>query len=338
MKYDISRDTRVVWVALENTAGMRVETVSAGASLMAVYVPDRDGNFKNVVLGFDKPEDYLTNPQYEGATVGPNGGRLENAHLTIGDREYDLTPNEGKHNIHGGNHNLSHVNWDFMGVYPEGEALKVSFETTLPDGTDGFPGNRTFYADYVLRENNVLEIRYSAKSDRETYVNMTNHAYYNLSGDFSKDIYDHSLRIGASNVVLEDGDRISTTEAPISGTCFDFRKPARIGALKKKASRLSSQIQLDDGYNHAFVFDGDKKNLTLAHEASGRKVDIETSSEAVVVYDGYYLGGEGCVPHGAIALECEDVPNSPNLDWTKTHFLKPGERYENNIRLCFGLI
>ncbi len=338
MKYDISRDNEIVHVTLENTNGMRVETVSAGASLMAAYVPDRNGNFRNVVLGLEKPEDYMTNPNYEGATVGPNGGRLENAHITIAGKEYSLTPNEGRHNIHGGNHNLSHINWDFLGVFPEGDGIKTSYETTLADGTDGFPGNRTFYADYVLHENNVLEIRYSAKTDRETYVNMTNHAYYNLSGDFNSDIYDHSLKIHSDHVVLADEDRISKQEADLSGTCFDFRKETCIGALKKSAAKLSAQLEKDDGYNHAFIFDKGKKSLTLSHEASGRKLDIETTSEAVVVYDGYYLGDERCVSHGAIALECEDVPNSPNLNWIKTHFLKPGEKYQNNIRLCFGVI
>ncbi|MCR5278944.1 MAG: galactose mutarotase [Lachnospiraceae bacterium] len=337
MKYYISRDNGIVKVTLENNRGMRIETVSAGASLMSVYVPDRNGEFKNVLLSHERPEDYLVNPCFFGSTMGPNTGRMENGRLPIGDREYELSHNEGKHNSHGGFENLARRNWEFTGVF-SGDGMAASFETTLRNGVDGYPGNRVFNAEYRLFENNTLEITYTAKSDAATYVNMTSHAYFNLSGDFHRDIYDHNLRIAADYVVLSDEELISRSKVPVAGTCFDFRKETCIGTAKSSGARLSNEIKNDDGYNHAFILNDAKRSITLSHEPSGRKVDISSGAPAVVIYDGYYLEGDSCVPHGAVAIECEDVPNSPNLKWTDTEFLLPGEKYENRIAFKFGLI
>ena len=166
---------------LKNKNGMEVQALSAGAALRRISVPDKNGVFADVVLGFEDTAEYFGNTLFAGAALGPVAGRISGAKLNISGKTYNLTKNDGENNLHGGNNNISFVNWEAL--YADEKSIKL--RTSLADGTDGFPGNRTFTAEYSLDEENRLTMKYTAVSDRDTYFNMSNHTYFNMSGDFS---------------------------------------------------------------------------------------------------------------------------------------------------------
>lgn len=330
---------------LKNKNGMIAKVCTLGATLVELHVPDKNGKFADVILGFDDASGYEGDGnQYFGCTTGRVCNRIAKGKFTVEGKEYSLEINNEPNHLHGGGPRaLSKVLWKARPFKSKDGGQGVSFTYTSPDGEEGYPGKLSITANYVLLENNTLRLYYSAKTDKATPVNLTNHAYYNLGGAGSKTVLDHQLRINAANYTPTDDTLIPTGKiAPVKGTVLDFTKMKKIGARIK---------QLDDtaalGYDHNFVIDRDKgKKLSLAavlrDPKSGRTLTIRTTEPGIQFYSGNFLKGQegkgGKVyPHrSALCLETQHHPDSINQPNFPSTLLKPGEKYESTTVLAFS--
>lgn len=320
-----------------------------GASIQKIAVlTEGEGECLLALSPADMP-DGLPGAGYAGATLGPNAGRIRGSHLPVGERAVCLTPNENAHQLHGGPHNLSTVRWTTDSVECARDFVRIRFCAFQPDGLDGFPGNRTYQAVYTIDDTNWLTIEYSARTDAPTYINLSNHTYWNLSGDFSRSGLEQELAVYANNVALLDTDHLPRDILPVAGTAFDFRKPRRLAAaVRSPEDEISrSQLQIGRGYNHAFLLKRPdpfrparsvrriqalKKACVLRDPASGRALKMMTDAPALVLYTGGFLpegprlsNNQTCSPSCAVALEAQDVPDV-------MHFLPPAYRLTTRER------
>ena len=320
---------------LVNRNGMEVKITNYGGIVTSIRVPDRNGNFDNVVLGFESLEKYLGDDPYLGAIVGRYGNRIGDAQFTLDGTQYQLTANDGDNHLHGGEIGFNDVLWDAEIV---GDSLRLTYRSE--DGEQGYPGNLDVTVVYHLSEQDELEIEYRATTDRATPVNLTNHSYFNLAGDPSNPILDHRLMLNADRYTPVDEELIPTGEiATVEGTPFDFTGPHAIG------SRID---EVEGGYDHNFVLRS-RKSDTLFHAAtlydpgSGREMKVYTMEPGVQFYSGNFLdgslegpGGTPFVKHGALCLETQHFPNSPNVDEYPSTILRPGETYHTITKYRFG--
>jgi len=324
---------------LRNANGLTMKITNYGGIVTELHVPDRDGNFDDIVLGYKSLDKYIANSPYFGAIVGRYANRIADGRFTLGGKEYTLAKNEkGINHLHGGTRGFDKVLWKAEPMETdEGPALKLSY--TSADGEEGYPGQLNCTVIYTLTNNNELKINYEATTDKPTVVNITHHGYFNLAGQSSGDILSHKLMLNADFYTPVDKNLIPTGEIrSVSGTPLDFRKPTTIGA------RID---QVKGGYDHNFVLNKPERGvLTLAAEVyekgSGRMMQVFTTEPGIQFYSGNFLDGsnkgKGTVynKHGAFALETQHFPDSPN----KTHFpsvvLKPGEKYEHTAVFKFS--
>ena len=255
------------------SSGLSLSLLSIGASIQKIAFkdkkwsdhPETDGNELPITLSSGNPDFYRLCPCYAGATLAPNAGRISGSSILLGGETIPLTPNEGANQLHGGPHNLSAQNWNTEFVRQDYDSVSIGFSAFLADGVDGYPGNRTFHAEYTLDDSNWLTIRYRASTDRPTYINMSNHTYWNLSGDFSSSALDETLTVFANNVCLNNEEHIPVEIIPIARTIFDFSSPASLKSRldflpreEKLRSRCRRQISIARGYNHAFILSRDQ--------------------------------------------------------------------------------
>lgn len=298
---------------IKNESGASVCVTDLGACVQSIIVPDRNGTLGDVVLGYDTPQEYLDNDGYFGASVGRYANRIAGASFTLKGLTYKLTANEGENTLHGGV-GFSKRRFGVTGV---GES-SVCFEITDTDLNDGFPGNVTASVEYELTDDDRLIISYTAESDKDTVLNLTNHSYFNLAG--RGDILSHELKINADKYLPVDDELIPTGEIrPVDGTDFDFRKLRRI----------------DKGfYDHCFVLNGGFC-AELYDPGSGRKMLVSTEMPAVQFYaggaTGHRNGKNGSVygKNSALCLETQFYPDSPNHPDFPSTVLKAGETYSS---------
>jgi aldose 1-epimerase len=318
-----------------NPAGMRAKWVSYGASLAELHVPDREGQFADVVLGFDDEARYRTaDNQHFGATTGRFANRIAGGRFTLDGREYQLACNNGPNHLHGGpQRGLGLVDWlgeAFQGPLGAG----VRFQYLSPDGEEGYPGNLDITVTYTLTLLGALRIEYVAQTDKPTILNLTNHSYFNLAGQGAPSVLDHQLWIDADRYTPKDPHDIPTGEiADVAGTPLDFRQPRLIG---ERIAELGD-TQPKDGYDHNFVLNGPAAALRLAAEAyhppTGRKLRVHTDQPGVQLYGGNMLRGQtgkrGAVypRRSALCLETQHFPDSPNKPHFPSVVLRPGETY-----------
>lgn len=334
---------------LKNASGMTARIMTRGATLVSLEVPDRDGKLADVVFGFDNATGYESKDNgYFGATVGRYGNRIGKGKFTLDGKEYQLATNDGPNHLHGGAaRSLDKVVWKARRFENDGEN-GVKFSYTSPDGEEGYPGKLDMSVTYTLTDKNELRIEYSAKTDKPTVINLTNHAYFNLAGAGSPTINDHLLRINAEKYTPVDGTLITTGElAAVEGTPLDFRKSTPIGQRVDQLTATSAK-----GYDHNFVLNpkkrGDKltKAAELVDPASGRRLTVYTDQPGVQFYGGNFLSGvkgkngQTYAYRSACCLETQVFPDSPNKQgkegWTNC-VLKPGENYEHTCVYAFGV-
>lgn len=326
---------------MKNRNGMEVEILSAGAAIHRIMVPDPAGNFENVVLSLADKSAYYNNPLYAGAILGPVAGRISSARLPVGDAVYTLTKNDGYNHLHGGNRNLSFTDWDLQSRTSDTENRKstIVLHAFLPDGADGFPGNRHFTASYTLQDDNTLTLCYEAVSDQDTYFNLSNHTYFNLSGDFSQSALTQTLQIAAVEYVENNAEHLPIGLAPVIGTPFDFNAPR---SLKENMENCPEHPQLLQalGYNNGFALSS--STVTLSHQKSGRRLELSSDAPCLVLYSGGYIpddllltGGVFSSPGCAIALEAQDFPDAPNCPAFPCSHTEAGKRFCRLIRFRF---
>lgn len=313
---------------LRNRRGTTVVIDALGASIRGVEVADRWGRFSNIALCPEEPGD-----SYAGATLAPCAGRIRKGRLLIDGRAAQLSLNDGPNHLHGGG-SLSFARWRGEArSTAEGEACALSI--TARDGLDGYPGERRFEVIYALTEDDQLIIRMRASTDRATWVNMSNHVYWNLSGDFSGTVDEHRLRVGADHVYLNDAAHLPIGRRPVAGTPFDFREERPIWG--GGGGEDDEQLAAARGYNHGFALNG-APAATLTDPVSGRRLRLYTDYPALVLYSGGFLhegialsGGGRARQRCALALEPQTLPGS------EAALLRPGEVRERTIRYAFDV-
>ncbi len=326
---------------LTNRSGVTVAFLSLGCIIQSIDVPDRDGAFANVALGFSRFEDYLTNLPFFGCVAGRYANRIAGGQFELDGERYQLVVNERDNTLHGGKQGFNRFVWEANPL--DDGRLGIAFHRISPDGEEGFPGALDVTVTYELSEQNDLSIDYRATTDKPTVVNLTNHSYFNLAGEGNGTIESHRLQIDASAFTPVDAALIPTGELrPVAGTPFDFR----FGKFAGQGLRSDDeQIRLATGFDHNFVLDGNglKRAAVLSHADTGRQMTVQTTKPGVQFYAGNFLNGALYGPSGrayrqsdGLALETQFFPNSPNEPSFPSPVLRPGETYHHQTILTFG--
>jgi len=335
--------TPVDLFTLKNAAGMEVAITTYGGRVVSLKAPGRDGKFADVVLGFDNLQGYLGVHPYFGALVGRYGNRIAKGQFKLDGKLYKLAVNDGANSLHGGLKGFDKVVW--TAKVPAGDPA-VELTYVSKDGEEGYPGNLTQKVTYTLTAANELKIDYSATTDKDTVVNVTNHSYFNLAGQGQGDILSHVMQLNASKMTPVDAGLIPTGELKsVEGTPFDFRQPTAIGA---RIGADDEQIKRGGGYDHNFIVDGAPGTLRLAarvtEPTSGRVLEVSTTEPGVQFYTGNFLdgtvkgkGGVAYAKRTGFCLETQHFPDSPNHPAFPTTTLKPGAEYKSTTVFKFSV-
>ena len=327
---------------LKNANGMEVCVTNFGGRIVSIMVPDKNGEMKDVVLGFDNINDYQNVPSDFGASIGRYANRINQGKIVIDGEEIQLPQNNFGHCLHGGP-----TGWQYQ-VYRAYQVDDKTIELNMfsRDGDNNFPGNIEAKVTYTLTDDNAIEIAYEATTDKKTVINMTNHSYFNLSGDPTTPITDHILYINADNYTPVDSTYMTTGEiATVKDTPMDFTTPKAVGQEIDNFEFI--QLKNGNGYDHNWVLNT-KGNTELAavkltSPVSGISVEVYTNEPGIQVYSGNFLDGTVTGKNGivyaqrtGICLETQKYPDSPNKTWEESNaYLNPGETYTSFCKFKF---
>ncbi len=323
---------------LINKNGTSVKISNYGAIVTAFETKDKTGNYSSIVVGFDSLSPYLQSPPYFGAIIGRYGNRIGGGKFTIGKDTYTLATNDGENHLHGGEKGFDKVVWVADALVDSIPSITLRYESK--DGEEGYPGNLKVTVMYTLSDNDELRIVYDATTDKPTPVNLTNHSYFNLTGDVMKTILDHELQIDAVAYTPVDKGLIPTGEIrAVAGTPFDFTTPTTIGR------RIA---QVPGGYDHNWVLNNKEGSLaqvaTLTDTLSGRYLQVHTTEPGLQFYSGNFLDGKFINHtgnpvnlHTALCLETQHFPDSPNKKEFPSTILQPGQKYHTETIYKAGL-
>lgn len=335
--------TPVELFTVKNANGIELGAIAYGGIITSLRVPDRDGRLDDIVLGFDRFEDYLNDHPFFGAIIGRYGNRIAKGQFALDGQTYKLATNNGPNHLHGGNRGFDKVLWK---AEPVAGRNAIAFSRTSPDGEEGYPGNLRVQVTYTLTDKNELIVDYRATTDKPTIVNLTQHSYFNLAGQASGDILGHQLMLNADRYTPVDDTLIPTGErALVSGTPFDFRRPTAIGArIDQKHPQLKNGL----GYDHNWVLNRSGGGLQLAarviESKTGRTMEIRTTEPGIQFYSGNFLDGKLSGKQGAkynhrtgFCLETQHFPDSPNRPKFPPTTLRPGGEYKTTTVFTFGV-
>jgi aldose 1-epimerase len=314
----------IIRFRLENAAGASVELMNYGATLLSWFVPGSSGQLENIILSYNKIEDYFSNPFYLGSTVGRFANRISQAQFVLEEKTYFLDKNDGRNSNHGGFKGFHSRIFDY-----EVQKDRLVFSYESPDGEGGFPGNLRFSAAYSLSEENELTIEYKAVSDQATPFNPTNHAYFNLSGK-AGNVLDHELKVYAGHYLETNDEFIPTGKInPLPGTAFDFRD------YQKISGRMPLKKEILPGYNTYFVAQpanspAPRLLASLREPQSGRRLDVYSTLPGIQIYTGDYLSSPFQAFAG-IALEAQFYPDAPNHPHFPSTILFPEKETKQTI-------
>ncbi|MCK3683687.1 aldose epimerase family protein [Maribellus sp. YY47] len=328
---------------LKNNQGMVAQITNFGGKVVSLWTPDKQGNFGDIVLGFNTIDEYLkTSEKYFGSLIGRYGNRIANGQFTINDTVYTLAKNNGENALHGGIVGYNNVVWDVE--QPDDQTLVLTYHS--PDGEEGYPGNLDVKVQYKLTDANEIKIEYWATTDKATPVNLTHHSFFNLKGAGQGDVNEHVVQINADNYTPVDAGLIPTGEiAPVEGTPMDFRTPIAIGA---RLGDDFEQLKLGNGYDHNWVLNQAADGLTFAAKVvepqTGRTMEVYTNEPGMQFYGGNFLDGKAVgkegVPYvfrGAFCMETQHFPDSPNKPEFPSTILEPGSKYYSICVYKFGV-
>lgn len=329
---------------LKTDKGMEVDIITYGGIITSLKVPDSNGVSEDVVLGFTKLGDYLESNPFFGALVGRYGNRIAKGKFSIDGTDYTLATNNGENHLHGGLKGFDKVVWE--GSVEKGEdfaTLKLSYLSK--DMEEGYPGNLSVTVGYTLTDDNSLNIVYEATTDKPTIVNLTNHTYFNLSGDFSQTVLDHEVMINADHYLPVDEGLIPTGKlAEVEDTPFDFRNPKPI---REDIGKDHQQLTIGGGFDHCWVLNDQDGGLRLSatayHAKSGRLLEVLTTEPGVQFYTANFLNGTLPSKNGGtygqrsgFCLETQHYPDSPNRPSFPSVLLSPGETYSSQTTFRFS--
>ncbi|RYD59993.1 MAG: galactose mutarotase [Sphingomonadales bacterium] len=339
----------VASVTLANARGVSATVIAYGATIQSVVMPDRTGKKADVALGYDNIGEYVTKPQYFGGIVGRFGNRLAQGRFKLDGQTYQTPVNNGKNALHGGTVGFDKVLWEVVSV-KSGPTASVTLRYVSPDGDQGYPGTMTVDAVYSLDERNNLTIEYTATTDKATIANLTNHAYWNLSGEGSANgAMGHVVTIPAQTFLPTDEGAIPTGEfKPVAGTVFDFRTPRAVGDRVRDAR--DQQIVWGRGYDHNWVIGRevtrDQHLMAKVHDpASGRGFELWSNQPGLQFYSGNFFDATSNGKSNkiyrmgdAVVFEPQNFPDAPNQKGFPSARLEPGQTYRNSMtyRLTTG--
>lgn len=337
--------------SMKNANGMEVCITNFGGRIVSIYVPDKKGDMKDVVLGFDSVAQYADiahSPSDFGAAIGRYANRINKGQITIDGKMIQLPKNNFGHCLHGGPQG-----WQYQ-VYDGAKVNDSTLTMTMnsKDGDANFPGNVKAIVTYVLHNNNSIEISYNATTDKKTVINMTNHSYFNLNGDPTKPVTNCQLYINADNYTPVDATFMTTGEiATVQGTPMDFRTPTEVG--KNVKNFTFNQIKNANGFDHNWCLntykngkgDDTKVAASLYSPLTGIKVEVYTNEPGIQCYSGNFLDGKekgkkGIVynQHAGFCLETQKYPDTPNKANWPSAFLNPGEKYYSHCIFKFSVV
>ena len=337
-------NTEVFLYSFTNKNGMTMTVTDLGATLVSLTMKDKNGVTRDVVLGYDSPQEYVDNTCYFGAVIGRSGNRIDKGRFEINGQTYQLSVNDNENNLHSGPDGYDIRKWETGSV--DESSNSITFRLFSPDGDQGFPGNFRVSVTYTLTEDNEVQLHYEGTSDADTVANLTNHSYFNLGGHDSGTIENHTLIIAADHYTpVRDGQAIPTGEiAPVEGTPFDFRQPKPIG---RDIGADCQQLKYVGGYDHNFALReeaGIKKKMAEAYcEQTGITMEAFTDCCGMQFYAGNFITeqkGKGGVDYGkrhGFCLESQYYPNSINQEGFASPLLKAGEIHETETSYRFTL-
>lgn len=330
---------------LKNQNGMEVDIMTYGGIITSLKVPNKAGVSEEVVIGFSNFEQYTKDNPYFGALIGRYGNRIAKGKFTLDGKEYQLATNNGENSLHGGPEGFHRRIWTAEEA-KGGDTATLKLKYVSKDMEEGYPGNLTVYVTYTLNNDNALDVLYEATTDKNTVLNLTQHSYFNLSGDFTKPILNDEVVIDADKLVPVDADLIPTGElTDVTNTPFDFRKPKVIG---KEIEAKDDQLKKGLGYDHCWVLNNQDKGFRFAASAydptSGRFLEVYTDQPGIQLYSGNFLDGTLPMRNGGtyahrtgLCLETQHYPDSPNQKDFPTTELKPGENYKTKTTFKFSV-
>lgn len=330
---------------LKNSKNMTAEICTYGGAIVSTMVPGKDGKFHDVMLGYDTLDGYLKGNKFYGALIGRFGNRIQYGKFTLNGKEYQLAQNDGENHLHGGPKGYDKVVWNSKII--EGDANNLELSYFSPDGEEGYPGNLTVKVNYVLTDDNALEINYSATTDADTILNLTNHAYFNLSGHSSGDVLKHKLMINADKFTVNDKYSIPTGEIKtVSGTPMDFRTLTPIGT---NIDSDYEQIVFGKGFDHNWALNTNGSDSIKAAQAiaedTGIVMDVYTTTPGVQFYSGNFIDGAETGKENTVyqirngfCLETQFFPNSINCSNFASPILKAGEEYKHKTIYKFSTL
>jgi aldose 1-epimerase len=328
----------VTLYTLTNASGNTVRMIDYGAIIVSIDVPDRAGHRTNVTAGFDSLDGYLKRHPYFGSTVGRFCNRIAKGKFSLDGKSYSLAINNGPNHLHGGEVGFDKKIWQVEEIRSE-SSVGLRFTLVSPDGDEGYPGTLKATAEYVWDKDNRLTMNLRATTDKPTVLNLTNHAYFNLSGAGSGTIYNHELTLACAQYLPVDDTMIPLgTMASVSGTPLDFTSAHKIG------ERIA-ELKATNGYDHCFVVDGQPGTMRMAASVmdpnSGRTMQVQTTQPGVQLYSGNFLQGTADSAnyklHEAFCLETQHFPDSPNQPNFPSTVLRPGETFSESTTFTFGV-
>ena len=321
---------------LKNKNNMQAALTNYGGRIVGLYIPDKNGNLVDVVVGFDSVDDFVNSTEpYFGATIGRYGNRIAKGKFSIDGKQYTLFTNNGANTLHGGKKGFQAVVWDAS--QPDSSTVVLTYLSK--DMEEGFPGNLNVKVTYSLTDDNELKMDYEATTDKKTVVNLTNHAFFNLNGEGSGTILGHTLKIFADEYIPVDSGLIPLGIKPVKGTPFDFTTATTIGA---RVEEKNEQLANGKGYDHNYVLNGTKgagmtHAATISGDKSGITMDVYTQGPGLQFYSGNFMQGKNTFKGGAkdefrtaFALETQHFPDSPNQPSFPTTILNPGSVYKTS--------
>ena len=327
---------------LRNKNNMEVCITNFGGRIVSVMVPDKDGQMRDVVLGFDSIQDYISKPSDFGASIGRYANRINQGKFTLDGVEYQLPRNNYGHCLHGGPQGFQYRVYDAVQLNPQ--ELQLTY--VAKDGEEGFPGNITCKVLMKLTDDNAIDIQYEAETDKPTIVNMTNHSYFNLDGDAGSNA-EHLLTIDADYYTPVDSTFMTTGEiVPVEDTPMDFRTPMPVGERINDFDFV--QLKNGNGYDHNWVLnakgDINRRAASLKSQKTGIVLDVYTNEPGVQVYAGNFLDGSLTGKKGitynqraSVCLETQKYPDTPNKPEWPSAVLRPGETYNSHCIFKFSV-
>ena len=330
---------------LKNANGMTVKITNFGGIITHWTASDKNGKYENITLACDSLSTYVRGVSFFGALVGRYGNRIAKGKFSLDGKNYNLFLSNAPNTLHGGKQGFDQKLWAATVINDEEPQLKLNYVS--PDGEEGYPGKLSVEVIYTLQKDNTLKIDYQVVTDKATVVNLTNHAYFNLTGDINKDILGHELTLNSDKYLPVDATLIPTGELKsVTGTPFDFTKSFKIG--ERINDKTDTQIKYGNGYDHCWVFTDTTNNLknvaSVYEPTSGRLMEMLTTEPAVQFYTGNFLNGSIITKDGigakfrtGFCLESQHYPDSPNQPKFPTTVLRPNQTYRTTTVYKFSV-